>query len=381
MKRRNLLRFAFAAAIVSSTGCQHSLANRFVGSADGPRASSPSASTSALSSHIVDKEYVAYREQVREKFGKRDFASIDREAQKVRLNKERLPGGYWKLRAVYDALEEPALGDKASDGDWEDQLNGLSSWSKQQPNSVTAKVALASAWKGYAWKARGKGYSDSVKDASWDVFHKRLDSARQALSEASSLDERCPYWFMTALWVGLGQGWERDALDKIFDAGVQLEPTFYYLYQTKATYLLPRWGGTEGEWEKFADETALRLGGHQGNIVFFAIYSQMLALHGMTLMNNHQPAVPKLLAGYHSIEKLYGSSAHRLNEACFFACFGNDVQTTAELFQRLSDDYDETVWHSKQTYEVYRQGIQQRAKSAPAQPQNAARPVGQMPKN
>jgi hypothetical protein len=316
----------------------------------------------------VDKEYVAYCGQVREHFLKKDFAWIDKEAHRVRLSKERLPGGYWKLRALYGALEEPALGGKASDGDWEDLINGLSSWSNQQPGSVTAKVGLASAWNGYAWKARGDGYADSVKEASWEVFRKRLDSAQLALSEAS-LDERCPYWFEIALWVGIGQHWGRDWLDKIFDAGVKLEPTFYYLYQTKATYLLPRWGGTEGAWEKFADESALRLGGNQGDIVFFAIYSQMLTPFGLTLMNNHQQAAPKLLAGYHSIEKLYGSSNHRLNEVSYFATFINDAQTTAKLFEQIGDNYDETVWHSKQNYEGYRRTAEQRAKFVPGQTQ------------
>jgi hypothetical protein len=382
MPRKSFVRFALFVAIVSNAGCQHSLANHFVGAIDrSPRSGATSSSTSTAPSQIVDKEYVAYRETVREKFLKRDFVWIDREAHKVRLSKERLPGGYWKLRAVYDALEKPALEDKSSDGDWEDLLKGLELWSKQQTGSVTAKVALASAWEEYAWKARGKGYADSVSDTSWEVFHKRLDSARQALSEASSLDERCPYWFLTALWVGIGQGWDRGALDKIFDAGVQLEPTFYYLYQTKATYLLPRWRGTKGEWEKFADDAALRLGGNQGDIIFFAIYSQMLSLDGMIVMNNHQQVVPKLLAGYHSIEKLYGSSTHRLNEACFFATFGNDLPISEELFARVGDDYDETVWHSKQNYDVFRQGTKQRAKSSSVQTQNAARSASQMPKN
>ena len=380
MTSKHLLPFALVTAVVSSTGCQHLLTKRFVAAANRQSVSGSPARKSA-STKIIDKEYEAYRRQVQDRFLKKDFAWVDREAQKDRLSKERLPGGYWKLRVVYAALEEPALAGQASDGDWEDLLNGLTSWSTQQPGSVTAKVALASAWKEYAWKARGEGYADSVNDAAWQVVRKRLESARQALSEASSLNERCPYWYVTALWVGLGQGWEREALDNIFEAGMQLEPTFYYLHQAKATYLLPRWGGTAGDWEKFANESALKLGGHQGDIVFFAIYSQMLVLHGMDLMNTHQQSAPKLLAGYHSIEKLYGSSSHRLNEASFFACFGNDVQAAAELFARIGDDYDETVWKSKQNYEVFRQGSQMRAKSA-AQPQNAPRPVNQTaPKN
>jgi len=195
------------------------------------------------------------------------------------------------------------------------------------------------------------------------------------LSEASDLNEHCPYWYQTALWVGIGQSWGREALDKIFDAGVEMEPTFYYLYQTKATYLLPRWGGAEGEWEKFAQDSALKLGGNQGDIVFFTIYSQVLMFHGMLLMNSHQQDVPKLLAGFQSIEKLYGASAHRLNEAAFFSSSGNDVQVTAQLFDRIGDDFDESVWRSKQTYEVFRQGNQMRAKSAAVQSQTGTQPA------
>jgi hypothetical protein len=388
MKTIYLLRFALIAATLSNLGCNlagrliasHNRAlatNNAVRTSNSTRTSNASASKSAGSIGIIDKEYAAYGEHVREKFSQKNFVWVDQEAHKDRVSKERLPGGYWKLRALYNALEKPALEDKASDGDWEDLLNSLASWSKQQPTSLTAKVALAAAWQRYAWKARGDGYGDTVSDTAWEVFRKRLASARQALSEASALDERCPYWYETALWVGIGQNWGREGLDKIFDAGVELEPTFYYLYQTKATYLLPRWGGTEGEWEKFAHDSALKLGGDQGDIVFFAIYSEMLTLHGMDLMNSHQQDVPKLLAGFHSIEKLYGASAHRMNEAAFFGSMSNEVQTTTQLFNRIGDNFDESVWHSKQTYEVFRQGNQLRAKSAAAQPQTVTRPVAQ----
>jgi len=387
MKTIQVLGCALVAAAFSNFGCNvasrviashnHSLATN--SSVQTLMKSSPTSTTSASKSTasitVTDKEYAAYAEHVREKFRQPDFVWVDQEAHKDRLSKERLPGGYWKLRALYNALEEPARGEKASDGDWEDLLNSLASWSKQKPTSVTAKVALAAAWQRYAWKARGDGTAETVSDTAWEVFGERLASARQALSEASDLKERCPYWYEIALWVGIGQSSGREALDKLFDAGVELEPTFYYLYQTKATYLLPRWGGTAGEWEKFAHDSALKLGGNQGDIVFFAIYSQMLTLHGMELMNSHQQDVPKLLDGFHSIEKLYGASAHRLNEAAFFGSMSNEVQTTAQLFDRIGDDFDESVWHSKQTYEIFRQGNQSRAKSAAAQPQTVTRSV------
>jgi hypothetical protein len=316
---------------------------------------------------IVDKEYDEYRRQVLERFLKKDFSWIDQEAGRLRAGKDRLAGGYWKLRALYAALENPSGVDEVSDGDWDDLIHELADWSGQRPKSVTAKVALAAAWEGYAWKARGGGSADSVSEASWETFHKRLDVAEQILSKASSLRQRCPHWFVIALWIGIGQNWDRNALEKVFQAGIKLEPTYYYVYQAKASYLLPRWGGAEGEWEEFADQSALKIGGHQGDIIFFAIYSQMLSMHDITFMNTHQKAVPKLIAGFRSIEKLYGASPHRLNEACFFASYGNDDKSTGEFFNRIGDDYDESVWHSKRTFEIMRQGFQQREKSSQRQ--------------
>jgi hypothetical protein len=70
--------------------------------------------------------------------------------------------------------------------------------------------------------------------------------------------------------------------------------------------LLPRWHGEEGEWERFVEESTLNVGGAEGDIIFFAVYSQMLSLHDITFMNTHQRAWPRLLSGFRSIEKLYG---------------------------------------------------------------------------
>ena len=377
MQVKIFLHIGLLILIASSAACQRSFASF---DRSGSNRISTSSSPAAPRA-IVDKEYEEYRQQVLKRFQDKDYSWIDQEAHRLRLKKERLPGGYWKLRALYAAIENPAAGQNASDGDWEDLLQRLNAWATANPKSVTARVALGMGWKDYAWKARGDGYADSVSQAAWDAFEKRLGKAQQALTEAVSLEERCPYWYFTALWVGIGQQRDRNTLERIFQAGVQLEPTFYYLYQVKAMYLLPRWGGAEGEWERFADDSALKIGGHEGDIVFFTIYSQMLSTHGMQLMNNHQQAVPKLLAGFRSIEKLYGSSRHRLNEACFFSVFGPDGEAANELFSKVGDDYDEGVWRSKQSFEVFRQGTQQRAQAAKAQLRNSGAPQSAPPKN
>lgn len=373
MKRQALLNAALIPIIATSAACPYSVNGWSPRSPlSVPQSANPPQDPKVAPKPVAGKESEAYKQTVLKRLRKRDFKWIDNEASKARTYKERLPGGYWKLRSLYSVMEKPMTGEQPSEGDWEDLIRDLSAWSQQHPESVTAKVALATVWQQYAWKARGMGSANTVSDVARETFQKRLANAAEILTAATSLKEKCPHWFVTAIWVGLGQGWERGALDRVFDDAIKLEPTYYYLYQAKATYLLPRWIGVEGEWERFAEDSALHLGGHQGDIVRFTVYSQMMSLHDVTFMNTHQHVVPKLIDGFRSLEKLYGASPHRLNEACYFAVFGNDLATASELFKRVGEDYDPSVWRSNQHFEVYRSGIQLRIRLSKNQTENPA---------
>ncbi|MEP6913768.1 MAG: hypothetical protein ABI923_13490 [bacterium] len=355
MKVRKVLIFAIVTCIGLATVCLPVLGvNRAIYAAQvKKREASAPPEKSAQVGVVVDQEFTAYRHQVLERFRKQDYSWIDREAGKLRVSKERLPGGYWKLKALYDAIYTPA-GEQASDGDWQDQITKLEGWVQQRPQSITPRVALAEAWWSYAWKARGTGKAETVSDVAWEVFNKRLSIAAQVLYEAATLKEKCPEWYVTSLRVGLSQSWDREVFERLFAEAVKLEPTYYYLYQAKAIYLLPRWFGMEGEWERFAEESALRVGGHEGDIIFFAIYSGMLSIHDITFMNSHQLAWPRLKAGFRSIEKLYGMAPHRLNQACYFAVSSGDKKTAVELFDRIGEEFDKTVWRSKTNFDMFR---------------------------
>ena len=64
-----------------------------------------------------------------------------------------MPGGYWKLNAIYTAVSNPEGDVQAADGQWEDHIAELRSWVTAQPKSITARVALANSLIDYAWKA------------------------------------------------------------------------------------------------------------------------------------------------------------------------------------------------------------------------------------
>ncbi len=67
------------------------------------------------------------------------FDDLDSMAAKFRGAKTRMTGGEWKLDAFYGVLDKPMLTDK----DTLEHLAHLKHWIAQRPESITARVALA----------------------------------------------------------------------------------------------------------------------------------------------------------------------------------------------------------------------------------------------
>jgi len=195
----------------------------------------------------------------------RNFRQLDCLADGVRLRKERLAGGMWKLLLIYNALDSPVpYPMHATEKDWNAHLQRLRQWVSLRPTSVTARVALASSLVNYAWDARGDGFSETVSDSGWKLFNGRLTEAKQIL-DGGALRDKCPEAYVVMQRVGLGQSWDAIRLRALFDEAVKTEPEYYYYYRIYAGSILPQWGGEEGGVAKFAQEAADGIGGERGN--------------------------------------------------------------------------------------------------------------------
>lgn len=308
--------------------------------------------------------YSAYFKEARQQWEHNNYVWLETEAARVRIAKERLPGGYWKLRVLHRAIEG-VVSEESSDSAWEEYIGRLENWTKQRPASLMPRVLLASAWTDYAWKARGHGYSNTVKREDWILFDERLQKANNVLSGARTLEEKSPEWYLAAQIAALGQGGDRAAYEQLYEQGVALEPTYFHLHAAKAGYLLPQWYGESGEWERFAEEAANRVGGEQGDIILFSIYATMMARNNLEFMNEHKAIAPRLIAGFRAIDKLYGSSPETLNEACLMSFSTDDSKIPAELMKRIGNDYDLSVWRDGSTFSVFRQEALKRSGEEP----------------
>jgi len=81
-------------------------------------------------------------------------------------------------------------------------------------------------------------------------------------------------WMKDARFIGLlcnGSPWAAtgsQALRHVFNSAIKEFPDYQYYYRSRAIYLLPRWNGEDGELERDLEQSADRIGGEAGDMVY-----------------------------------------------------------------------------------------------------------------
>jgi hypothetical protein len=285
----------------------------------------------------------------------RRFNELDRMADRFRSQKERFPGGRWKLQYLYQGLANPAPGQHATDEDWNQHLKLINDWVAENPASITARVALAQSWIDYGWFARGDGYSDKVTNSGWRSFDERIAKAKEVLDEAAKLNAKCPHWYRSMMEVALVQGWDLDREDALLREATAFEPLYYAYYRAHAMYLAPRWHGEQGDMQRFAKQAADHIGGDEGEIVYFEMAAE-------TTCTCNDPDAPiktmdwqRIQRGYQAAEKKYGLSYHLLNQLALMASVVDDAVVADECFKRIGDNRASLIFENQRYFDSVKQ--------------------------
>ncbi len=293
-----------------------------------------------------------YRDTIRRMLKAERIEELDCLADRARSSKERFPGGLWKLKQLYTGLSEPGqYRMHATQEDWDLLLQRLQHWVTARPNSVTARVALASAYLGYAGDARGTGYSNTVSESGWKLFGQRTAEARRILNEASNLP-RCPEWYLAMMLVAEDQDWDAAEKRALFEEAFKFEPGYFYYARVRASRLLPKWGGEPGGTERFTEGVADRIGGDQGDILYFQIASANYVISCSP--DDPHLSWERIERGFEASEKQYGVSMLNLNRIAFLAShFGKrDPIVTDKILTRIGEQWDEETWDSKADFDM-----------------------------
>lgn len=300
-----------------------------------------------------------FENQVRDYLYHDGFESLDRFADRARADRERLPGGYWKLSAIYGGLGRPESGNRAPAAEWEFHLGKLKSWAERHPSSVTARVGLAQAYANYAWDARGDGSANSVKPEARRLFRERLELAQSLLESARSARPSCPHWYDVMMRVALGLNWDAESHERLFQEATAFEPAYRDFYVRKAFYLLPQWHGRPGEWGRFAAEAADRQGGREGSALYFALVASVSDVSGDqvrkgTFFSAQGLSWERFRRGLADAESVYGTTVLNDNRACLIAATMKEKELARELFERIGEGCHSGVWRGQKEFEFYR---------------------------
>jgi hypothetical protein len=280
------------------------------------------------------------------------YSDLDTLAQQLQQQRSRFEGGAWRLHVFFGTLSSPGSA-TATDAAWSAHIAKLEQWQRSSPVSPTPRIALAQTYLRFAWKARGHGYSNTVTPEGWALFQARVNSARSTLEQSAVLAENSPHWYLQMQGVALDQQWDRAAFDALAEGALAHEPGYHYFAVAESNYLLPKWYGKPGDTERYAAQVADRIGGDEGDAVYFQIAAAINCCN-----KTQAPALswPQVQRGFVAIESLYGSTNHERNVMAYLALRSGDAATAQQLFARIGNDWSEPVWKTKAAFDAGRTG-------------------------
>ncbi len=265
------------------------------------------------------------RDQVLQMIYHEQFDQLEKLISGLRGQKREFYQGDSQLSTIYGDLS--GFSDDTDDAQWKLLITKLESWVEAYPQSPAPLVALGNVYVGWAWKARGSGYANTVTDEGWTLMRGRLDMARQNLEAAEQLPVKDPELYEAMLSLALGQGWSKANMNAAFQKGVAIEPNDLQLYISKAYFLLPRWYGQRGEWEAFAAAAAAARGGDDGDILYMCKARSQADTEGGNFFKHTRISYPRMQRGFEASLQRNPGYLWDMNSYCYFACIAGDRNT------------------------------------------------------
>jgi hypothetical protein len=291
------------------------------------------------------KEIYAIKNQSDSLIALKDFDNLDAVAEGFRNSQASYANGVWKLSYFYEGLNFPS--GEATDSEWTNHLAILRDWVQAKPDSITARVALANGVIDYAWQARGHDFADKVKDEAWKLYFQRLNQAVIVLNGAKNLKEKCPYWWAVMLRAELGLQTERPEYDATFNTAIQTWPNYTPFYFLRSNFLLPRWYGSDGELQKDLDQSANKIGGEAGDMIYAQVIWNLNGMVSSTnLFEEYNFSWERANKGFEAIEKLHPDSLAVKNEAAHLAALAGDIPAAKKYFNQTAGQIDLSCWSS-----------------------------------
>ncbi len=303
-----------------------------------------------------------------------EYDNIERIAERLRREKLRYPSGSWQLNALYHYMADSASG-LGKEG-LQRTEKFVADWKAAYPDSITWRLYMSDVYQQLAWDARGSGTVDTVTDEGWKVFQTNLEKARVLLDNVDASKVKDPHYFKSRFKIeslapvqkpqsligyaletiaDLLGAEEEDTAKPYFDLGVTLEPEYLPLYEERVRTLLPRWGGSNTKMMSFAEESADRFGGRDGDALYALIAYKVYQWEGSEFFREYYSfSWDRIIRGYGAFLEKFPGATRRRYELIWLASIHGDREIAGAQFKTLPAERDPELWPMEHEYNAYR---------------------------
>jgi hypothetical protein len=279
-----------------------------------------------------------------------DYERLDGEMNQYVGSLEDLPDGSSRYEGLVgglaDLLRFGSLAPEVAFGHTTD-------WRRRVKNSTMADLAEAMLLTEWAWSARGNGFANSISSQNMALYEYRTEMAAAALDDLADRAAKNPLWYTLSLEVGLDQSKDREKLQALFDQGMATAPKYRPLYRRMLRILMPRWGGSYDDVDKFIDKIYAQSAKTRGYERYAELYSTYARLEGdeLNLFADTPAFWSGMRTGYLGLVKRYPNSDAVLNSFANFACRADDKVTYNRLRGAVGKRLSSTSWSTKYSIE------------------------------
>jgi hypothetical protein len=279
------------------------------------------------------------------------FDEIDAIANDYRSSHVRVAGGYSALTNLYGVVTGFDDGGCASKPvpcySFDDKRQAMERWLAARPDSLTARIALASLWQQYAWAGRGGETADKTSDAQWSTFNERMAHARELLEPLDP--DVDPEIYLIEMDTTAAAERPRERLLNLYERATRSYPNNYEFAIHRFHFTLPRWYGEPGEAAAFTQSLLTVPGGEAGLMAYFNVA-------GETLMMEHRfeavfdvsgTQYPLLVKAFAARAAAFGVTKNDMNVLMYYAIAAKDCKTINMLIEKIGDDWNYSIWTDK----------------------------------
>lgn len=267
---------------------------------------------------------------------RRNFNALERTAESLREKNVPLKDGQPALAGFYAGVSkcvQSRCGDeRQSEAEWAAHARLLDEWIQAFPTSPTARLAKATFTKEYAWYVRGLGVASTVSESRWPKFNERIQQARSLLEAIGSEAENDPHWYATMLSIALVQGWPKDEFEKIYREGIKKFPYYTPLYFSKGSFVSPRWGGSQEDFNLFVEDSVRSTRNTMGETMYTRLHWSSWS---GDMFRTGKTDWRRMKNGFSQITKDY-PHPWNINNFAKFACMAGDAPVLAEQLAKIN---------------------------------------------